>query len=139
MARGHATAGSCGAGRTGGDTFATFRVRRTQAGILPNHHRYIRYQLNYTARRAFRSNASFTSVFATYDSARTHRTSFEENDTNMKLGRRNLKRYYAHTSVTVTPGSEILFSGNIKFSPPYQIAPRTYLHGDKYEGDCVAR
>jgi len=88
---------------------------------------------------AFRGNASFTSVLATFENARTGEVSIEENDTTMKLRRARVKRYYAHTSVTVTPGSEILFSGNIKFMPPYMIAPRTFLHGDRFAGSCVAR
>lgn len=128
--------------RNGGDRFAAFKVRRTRAGVLNYHghrRRFVKVQLNYAARRAFRANASFTSIFAIYTSARTHKMAFGENDTSMKFGRPNFKRYYAHTTVTVAPGSEILFSGHIKFTPPYEIAPNTFLHGDKYEGDCIAR
>ena len=115
-------------------------VRRQGGGRDKHKHRFIRYHVHFQTKGFARPYADFTYVRVAYRKPNGKVANPPGYDSTLgKLLRADPRYDYAHTTVSVKPGSRIHFRGHTDFKPPVPIGKDEYLTGDAYRGSCRAR
>jgi hypothetical protein len=114
--------------------------KRTKRGKLDNGHHYVRYQLNFQVRLAWRLNAARSYVKARHFKAKDHVWDTAYNDSNHRIQRGPLqwKPWYAHAAFNATPNTIVAIWGE-NWIAPVQIGRRWYTGSKIPYRACWAR
>lgn len=133
-----ASGGNCGRKRTGRGTAVRMIIRR-QGGGVAGRIDTSWYHVHFQTTTFARLSAEHTSISVVFRNA-AGRGQVQKDGTLSKLGRPNLRRDYAHTTVRVQPGSTLRFRGHVNFYPSgIPLAGNRYLTGEGFPASCVAR